>query len=357
MRTVGLIGCGHISSTHLKSWKKAKYASVAGVFDLSSELAKKRAEEFGVPKIFTDLDEIIKTCDVLDVCTPPSTHAEIARKIISSGKDLIIEKPLVTDIDSWRSLKLLLNNSRSRLAVLHNIKFGLAVQKAKKLLESGYIGDLIRLNRYFLTHPTADRMLVGQGHWSHKLPGGRWFETMPHELYLTHYFAGWSELETVSIINSPAALSGAPADEVCFVLKGKSCISSFHYSSNCPPNRRYVELIGTKGTIIIDILSDMLFVDRVIDKKWKRAIGMTWIESGKRFLQGIPDRLVYMINRQRGISPHTRIILQFDAYLEGKAASPTPLEEIDFVVEFCEKVGREIDRQVERNQIKSESSV
>ena len=346
MKTVGVIGCGHISNTHLRSWQKARYSQVTGLFDVSEEMANKKAQKFGVSKVYTDIDQIIAECDILDVCTPPATHYDIAEKVIQAGKDLIIEKPLVTDTDSWLKLKAQLENSSSRLAVLHNMKFGLAVQKAKKLLDSGRIGNLIRINRYFMTHPDADRMLVGDKHWSHKLPGGRWYETMPHELSLTHYFAGWSELKNVSVLNTPAALPGAPADEVCFTLQNDTCISNYHYSSNCKLNRRYIELIGTGGTIYIDVLADMLFVDQMSDSRFKRGLGLSWLEAGKRLLQGVPDRLSYMMQRQKGISPHTRIILQFDEFIEGKAESPTPVEEVDFVVKYCDLVGKEIDRQI-----------
>ena len=43
---------------------------------------------------------------------------------------------------------------------------------------SSRFGEVIRVQREFLTHPTTDRMLVGSAHWSHSLPGGRWFETI-----------------------------------------------------------------------------------------------------------------------------------------------------------------------------------
>ena len=114
MKSVGVIGCGHISNTHIRSWKKARYSTVAGLFDVSEDMAKTKADKFSVPKVYTDLDQIIADCDILDVCTPPATHYDIAEKVIQAGKDLIIEKPLVTDTESWLQLKSQLENSSSR---------------------------------------------------------------------------------------------------------------------------------------------------------------------------------------------------------------------------------------------------
>jgi predicted dehydrogenase len=347
-KKIGIIGCGHISDTHIKSWKKTANSEVYGLFDLSKDLVNKKANKYSISKTYHSLEAIIKDCDVLDVCTPPHTHFAICKQIIQAGKDLLIEKPLVTDVGEWEELKILIEKHQVKVGLCHNLKFNLSVQNAKKKIDKGAIGELIRINRYFLTHPISDRMLRGNDHWSHKLQGGRWYETMPHELYLTHYFAGWSKLDNVSALATPNATEGAPADEVCFTLSNNKVISNYHYSSNSLQNKRYIEFIGTKGIITLDVLSDMMLIDTVIDSKTNRAIGILGLDSIKKSIQIIPDRVRYYIEKLKGISPHTRIIRQFDTYLDGKSESPTPLEEIDFVVQYCDIVGQAIDKQIKK---------
>lgn len=343
---IGIIGCGHISDTHIKSWKKAPHSEIIGVFDLSKELMQAKASKYSISKTYDQLEALIEDADVLDICTPPQTHFDICMKVAAAGKHMLVEKPLVTDVQQWEQIKQAVNQNKITLVVLHNLKFSLGVQKAKSAIEQGAIGDLLRINRYFLTHPSHDRMLVGDKHWSHKLPGGRWYETMPHELYLTHYFAGWSSLDNVTVLHTPNALPGAPADEVCFTLSNSKVISSYHYSSNCKLNKRYIEFIGSEGIITIDVLSDMMVIDKVKETKRKRGIGMLALEAWSRLSQSIPDRLEYFKQRRNGVSPHTRIILQYDRFLQGKDINPTPLEEIDFVVQYCDLVGKEIEKQL-----------
>ena len=347
-KKIGIIGCGHISDTHIKAWKKAKNSTVFGLFDINEDLLTSKATKYGVANTYNSLSEIIADCDVLDVCTPPQTHFDICMQIITAGKDLLIEKPLVTDVDEWEQLKKAIETNKVKVGLCHNLKFNLSVQNAKKKIDNGEIGDLLRINRYFLTHPDTDRMLRGNSHWSHKLPGGRWYETMPHELYITHFFAGWSQLDNVTALATPNATEGAPADEVCFTLSNDQVISNYHYSSNSKQNKRYIEFIGSKGVITLDVLSDMLLIDKVKDSKRKRAIGIMGIDAFKKTFQIIPDRITYFIQKFKGISPHTRIITQFDEYLDGKVSSPTPIEEIDFVVKYCDIVGKEIDRKIKK---------
>ena len=344
---VGLVGCGHISQAHLRAFQKTKHCKVHGVFDLNEDLAAQRARTFGIDKVYDDLDVLIEECDVVDVCTPPQTHADIALKVIEAGKHLLIEKPLVVDVADWDRLAAALEMSRSEIAVVHNLKFTNAIQQAKRWLEAGRIGTLIRIERFFLTSPKDDRML-GRPHWSHALPGGRWFETLPHELYITHYFAGPSEVTHVSALHTSHAPEGAPADEVTITLQNEHCLTHIHYSGNCHLNKRQVTFIGTEGIIHVDILSDALWLSKLEDKVWKRPLGLTFLEASGRLVRAVPDRLGYLRDRMRKETPHARLIKAFDAYLAGAGPSPTPVEEIDFVVRNAERIGRAIDEQAER---------
>ncbi|MCL4263420.1 MAG: Gfo/Idh/MocA family oxidoreductase [Anaerolineae bacterium] len=344
--TVGLVGCGHISVTHLQAWQKTAGCQVVGVSDLSHELAQKRMAEFNIPTLFPDLDTLIAACDVVDICTPPQVHAWMAEKVIAAGKHLIIEKPLVTAVADWEKLKANLRQSGQEVTVIHNLKFSHSVQQAKKWLDEGRIGQVIRIRREFLTSPSSDRMLVGNGHWSHQLPGGRWFETLPHELYLTHYFAGPLALDAVSIIHTEQAPAGASADEVVIVLKDGRSLATIHFSANCEQNRRVFTVQGSEGMITVDILSDFATLATLKDQKNRRVVGRPLLEAGQTALRAFPDRTAYLQRRRRKDTPHSHLIQQFGHYLQGQAPPPTPLAEVDYVVRYCDQIGQEIERQL-----------
>jgi predicted dehydrogenase len=316
---------------------------VQGVFDVSPELAQKRAAQFGIPTIYPTLDTLIAACDVVDVCTPPHTHAAIARQVIAAGKHLLIEKPLVTDAADWDALLALLESSPSKIAVVHNLKFTRGIARAKQWVSRGRIGDLISIERHFLVSPNNDRMLVGNTHWSHTLPGGRWFETLPHELYLLHYFAGALEVTNVSVLRTPAAPQGAPADEVLVTLKNGTLLATLHYSAHCELNRRGMTLYGTRGMIVVDTLSDLALLSTSRDKKWKRVVSRPLLDAGAAILQAVPDRAASAVQRAQGETAHADFIGAFASYVAGTGESPSPLDEIDYVVRNAERIGRAID--------------
>jgi predicted dehydrogenase len=343
---VGLVGCGLISEAHLKAWAKTDGFTVRGVLDVNREQAEKRAKEYGVGTVFGGLDELVAACDVVDVCTPPQTHAAIAEKAIAARRHLVMEKPVVTDIADWLRMSSSIEAQGVKIAVIHNAKFLHSIQTAKKWVEQGRIGQIIRLQREFLTSATTDRMLVGDKHWSHRLPGGRWFETMPHELYLTHWFAGPLEVANVTALCTDRAPAGAPADEVVITMRGPRTLGTIHFSANCEQNRRFLTLTGTEGQIVVDLLSDLATISTKKDAKWRRAVGGSLIDAGQTLLRGAGDRARYGFQRMRGESPHARIISALARSLKGEGEEPTPLAEVDYVVRNCDLIGREIDKQV-----------
>ena len=351
MTKVALVGCGHIAAAHLQAWKKTTNSQVAVLFDVSRELAEKRSKEFGVSRIAASLEEAIDHADVVDVCTPPHTHADIARQVLRAGRHLLIEKPVVTSVSDWESVRAVAGGAT--IGVVHNLKFTHSVQQAKEWVDEGRIGHVLRINRLFLTSPESDRMLVdpapgARAHWSHALPGGRWFETLPHELYITHMFAGALPVASVTALHTSAAIAGAPADEVCIVLAGGRCISTFHYSASSKENRRSIEIFGTDGKIEIDVLSDTATLAAAKDSRVRRAVGVKNVETGRRLLQAIPDRAEYLLRRAQKETPHATLICAFDKHLAGEGPSPTPLDEVDYVIRTGDLIGRKIDAAVGR---------
>ncbi len=343
---IGILGCGHISGAHLKAWARVPDVRVAGVFDLNRELAEKRSREFNVP-IAESLAQLIASSDVVDICTPPQTHAALASQVIAADKHLVLEKPVVTDLADWEKMVEQLKTSPSQIAVIHNMKVAEAVRQAKRWVDAGKIGTIIRIQREFLTSPAQDRMLVGDKHWSHSLPGGRWFETLPHELYLTHYFAVALPVSHVTALHTPDAPSGAPADEVLVTLKGERCIATIHFSAHCEQNRRVFTVQGTHGRIVVDILADYATLATGQDAPLRRALGGgVAFESGGGLVRWVPDRIGYGVRHAQGETPHSRIITMFANYLRGKGEHPTPFDEVDYVIRNCDRIGREIDRQL-----------
>lgn len=340
---IGLVGAGHIAGSHLQAWRRSPGCRLEGIFDTQRAAAEQRARQFGSLEVYDEVTDLVAACDVVDLCTPPHTHAELARLALAAGKHLLSEKPIVTRLADWQALVQLLDKSPASVAVVHNLKYLRAVRRARAWLEVGHIGRLLRLTRLFLTDPASDRMLAAP-HWSHELPGGRWFETLPHELYMIHAFLGALEPVSVAALRTAAAPRGVPADEVSVLFRGPAGLADIHYSASCGLNRRQLTLWGTHGRIEVDLLSDTATLSTRRDRRWRRAVGLL-PEAAAQIARWPADRAAYLAGQLRGQSPHALLIADYARHLQGRGPSPTPLAEIDYVVRAAHEVGREIDRQ------------
>jgi predicted dehydrogenase len=346
MPSVALVGCGHISQAHLRGWSRAPGCRVVGVTDMNRELASERARQFSVPKVFADLEEAIDAAEVLDVCTPPQTHFQIADAILRAGRKLVIEKPVVTTLSEWEQLRAIPGVDEGDITVVHNFKFLHSMQRAQARIAEGAIGDVVSIRHEFLVSPQTDRMLA-QPHWSHSLPGGRWQETLPHPLYLTHFMAGPLAFDSVKVI--PGDTVGAPATQVVVNISDARSWGEITFSATCTQNRRMITIQGTTGRIVVDWLSDLVTVERIHDSRFTRVVGRTTLEAATTALRLVPDRIGYARRHLTGLTPHTAILAAFGRYAAGQGPPPTPAAEVDYVVTNCDVIGREIDAALDRS--------
>ena len=77
---VAMIGTGGISRTHMPGWQASEYAEVVAASDVNSASLEAWGKTWNVDRLTTDVQEIIEDpkIDIIDICTPNNTHAEIA---------------------------------------------------------------------------------------------------------------------------------------------------------------------------------------------------------------------------------------------------------------------------------------
>src|ERR1700740_3452491 len=91
---IALAGAGMISWYHLVAWRKlAPRAELVAVCDLDAEHAKRRAQEFGIPRIYTDRDAMLEAEQIqaLDVASPRQTHAAWVEAAADRGIDVLCQ--------------------------------------------------------------------------------------------------------------------------------------------------------------------------------------------------------------------------------------------------------------------------
>lgn len=147
----GIIGTGFMGTVHSHAVRAAgsTVSAVAGSSLASAEAAVARLgaqAAAGSPEALIARDDV----DVVHICTPNATHADLARLAIAAGKAVICEKPLATTIEDAKELTDLAEQANVVTAVPFVYRFYPAVREARERIHNGEAGRLWLLHGSYL---------------------------------------------------------------------------------------------------------------------------------------------------------------------------------------------------------------
>ncbi|MGI0022375.1 MAG: Gfo/Idh/MocA family protein [Nitrososphaeraceae archaeon] len=138
---VSVLGCGRMGMRHAEVYARHPKVQIKGFYDSEVTIAKKLAQTYG-SKIYDNAFSAIEDPDVdaISICTPNALHFELLKKSISVGKDVLVEKPIVTTIEHCNSIMKLMKKANMRIMVGHTHRFYSCNLALKSILDSGIIG-------------------------------------------------------------------------------------------------------------------------------------------------------------------------------------------------------------------------
>lgn len=162
---VAMIGVGAISGIYLQNITRTfRELELLGVCDLVPERAQNGAayvkEEIGKganvrePKIYKDMYEAFNDPEVEVILnlTRPYEHFEVTKQALLHGKHVYSEKPLGVDMDEANELIALAEEKGLRLGGAPDTFMGAGIQTARKLIDDGYIGDVVGASCAMVCH-------------------------------------------------------------------------------------------------------------------------------------------------------------------------------------------------------------
>lgn len=145
-----IIGCGFSADLHAAALK-ACGAELSAVVSLREDSARAFAEKWNAGCWSTDpaaalSDEI----DAVHICTPPGSHAGYAEAALRKGKRVFCEKPLAFLPEEAHRLAELAEAAGNTSAVIFNVRYHMAVQKARSLIAGGTFGKPLLIHGSYL---------------------------------------------------------------------------------------------------------------------------------------------------------------------------------------------------------------
>ncbi len=200
---VGLIGCGNISSVYLRVSQRFPEIEIVAVADAIPERAKARAEEFGIPKVYS-VEAMLADpeIEVILNLTVPQAHAPLNRQALEAGKHVYCEKPLATNRTEARAVLELAKAKGLRVGCAPDTFLGAGLQTCRKLLDEGAIGEPVGATAFMLSpgheswHPDPE--------FFYKPGGGPMLDMGPYYLTaLVHLLGPIERVAGISRITRP----------------------------------------------------------------------------------------------------------------------------------------------------------
>ncbi len=142
---IALTGAGMISWHHLVAWRNlGGRVQLVAVCDPNTQNAQKRAEEFGISRIYQDTPSMLADTeiDALDVASPRQTHATHVEAAAEKGIDVLCQKPLTPTLREAVELIRRIAG-KNRLMVHENWRFRPWYRELRQWIAQGELGDII----------------------------------------------------------------------------------------------------------------------------------------------------------------------------------------------------------------------
>lgn len=250
-KKICVVGSGNWGLNHVRTL--SDLGSLGGIVETNLDRLNELRIEFPNCDFHYSLDSALKKdFDAFIIATPAATHYELAYKVISNQRSLLVEKPLTLDYNSSIKLCELAEKMGVQLMVGHVLLFHPAFQKMKQMIDKGELGKIqyIYSNRLNLgTFRTNENVF-----WSFA----------PHDIALFNFF----------FEENPISITSRGID----ILQKKihdSSITSFRYNNNKmghifvswlhPFKEHRFVIIGSNGMLHFEDSNDskpLLFYDK-----------------------------------------------------------------------------------------------
>jgi predicted dehydrogenase len=203
MLKTAIVGAGWAGNLHANILaNEIEITKVVAVVETVEKKGRKFAEKYETA-FYTDMDSMLskESIDMVLVCTPTYTHAELAIKAIEAKKIVFCEKPLALKLtDAERMIEVVRKNNVISMTG-HILRFWPEYVKVKEIVDSGELGAPLHcVSERLLSIPTWT-----ENQWARKEQqgGGMAFDGQIHDIdYLLWVFGSVATVESQGVYDS-----------------------------------------------------------------------------------------------------------------------------------------------------------
>ena len=236
---IGLIGYGYWGPKLARNLT-ASGARLVAICDRREDRLRLALEQFREAEGTRRWSELLLNprVEAVVVATPPTTHFEIGIGSLAAGKHVLIEKPITTTSDEAARLIEAAAQRRLTLMVDHTFLYTDSVQRVRRMVAEGSLGDL----------ECYDGIRIGPRPASTDVDVI--WDLATHDLAIIDHLFGLRP-DGVAVAGT-APVGGATVEDAHLTLKLGSRLVRLHVSWLSPVKVRRIRIAGSRRTIVYD---------------------------------------------------------------------------------------------------------
>jgi predicted dehydrogenase len=274
---VAMVGYDFMGRAHANAWRQVKHffkdlplePVLKVVVGRTADKVAEAAERLGFEGYATSWREVLgrSDVDVVDICTPGDSHAEIAVAAAEAGKAILCEKPLANSVVEAQRMLAAVQKAGVVHMLCHNYRRCPAVALARRIIEEGQIGDIHHYRGVYLQDWIVDPSFPRVWRLEKARAGsGALGDILSHTMDLSRYLVG--EPVAVSGLmktfigerpmpDDPGRRGQVDVDDSAQALVkfANGAVGYYEGSRFAPGRKNYnrLEINGSKGSLVWDL--------------------------------------------------------------------------------------------------------
>lgn len=249
---LGIIGAtGFASKRPMPGLRLAKNCVLGGIHGRPGreELLQQLAEEYKVPNVYTDVDQLLADpqIDAVYIATPVDLHKWHTIAAAKAGKHVLVEKPMAMNVRECNHMLAVCEKHMVKLQVGYMRRFHPHHAKIKQTIDRGKLGEIVEAR--IQTHLWYPKQ---KGSWRQEPSrggGGAFMDVGSHCLELLEFFLG--RIKWIQGFAENVAFDYKVEDSSLAIVKfGSKAIGIIDVSFAIPHRENTIEIYGTKGTLL-----------------------------------------------------------------------------------------------------------
>lgn len=148
---VAVLGAGRWAElAHIPGWQRDPRCEIVAICDPLKERAEEFGQRFNIPEATSEWQAVINRSDIdlVDICTPSSTHFELAWASLEAGKHVLCEKPVARNFKDTLRAAMLAEVKGVKTKLGFTFRYSPGVQFAREMLDDGFVGTPYIYNAY-----------------------------------------------------------------------------------------------------------------------------------------------------------------------------------------------------------------